>query len=111
MGKVSIGDKFGKLTVIADGGRNDKGRKLWICECSCIDKNIIKIREYCLTGGTVKSCGCLLSTKYHQNFKMVVKGNPDGKRIIRIWMNMMNRCNDPKNTDYHMKVMNINVIK
>lgn len=62
--KISIGDKFGRLTVISkaeslkrsDGGGN---RGQWNCVCECGNSLISESTN--LTLGKVKSCGCLYS--------------------------------------------------
>ena len=52
MSKVKIGDKFGDLTVISNAGGEH-----WLCKCVCGGEK--EVPTYKLTGGEVKSCGCL----------------------------------------------------
>ena len=49
-----IGQKFGKLTVIADSGKRHNGSVIWTCECEC--GNIKDVRADALTAGTTISC-------------------------------------------------------
>jgi hypothetical protein len=55
---VSIGEKYGKLTVISYKGSSGKGASLWLCRCDC-GNEIIQSTNH-LTSGNTKSCGCLL---------------------------------------------------
>lgn len=54
--KMSIGDKFGRLTVIA---LLPNGRALCRCECGT-EKEFFRV---CLASGQTKSCGCLAKEK------------------------------------------------
>lgn len=47
------GQKFGRLTVIADVGRDKTRRVLWLCHCDC--GNTITITRV----SRIQSCGCL----------------------------------------------------
>jgi peptide methionine sulfoxide reductase MsrB len=50
---------FGRLTVKEFKGKNDKGRVLWLCICSCSNKTEKIITGNDLKSGNTKSCGCL----------------------------------------------------
>ena len=54
-----VGKKFGKLTVMRDAGRNQKGSVLWFCHCDC-GKTAVTITSL-LKSGATKSCGCLVA--------------------------------------------------
>jgi hypothetical protein len=49
--------KFERLTVKYECGRNKHGQVLWYCECDC-GGNTVVVTSY-LTSGKTKSCGCL----------------------------------------------------
>lgn len=51
-----IGQKFGRLSVVALEGSSPSGRALWRCVCSCGESKIISTNR--LTSDTA-SCGCL----------------------------------------------------
>lgn len=53
-----VGEKFGKLTVILEEGKDKRGEKLWRCKCDC-GKEIVSL-TYTLKRGNTKSCGCLV---------------------------------------------------
>lgn len=58
MGRKSdyIGQRFGRLAVIADTGRRQGGNVVWRCRCDC--GNITDVPTRHLAGGNVVSCGC-----------------------------------------------------
>lgn len=57
MGKINeIGNKYERLLVIEEAGRNKQGHVLWKCQCEC--GNIITVRGADLRNGHTKSCGC-----------------------------------------------------
>lgn len=49
------GQRFGKLTVIKEAGREKKG-VVWLCQCDC--GNTKTVRSDHLRSGDVTSCGC-----------------------------------------------------
>lgn len=73
-----IGNRYGKLVVIAKDEELSiaKHRAHWICKCDC--GNLKTVSSKCLRDGKTKSCGCMLSvgeeeiakllSKYNQNF-------------------------------------------
>lgn len=54
-----IGQKFGKLTVIAYDYTNQRGKSYWKCRCDC--GNEVSISRDSLVRGMTKSCGCIKS--------------------------------------------------
>ena len=62
---VKIGNKYGKLTVIADLGlrkqlSRNKNERWSLCQCDCGSKPI-EVKNNMLQNGWKKSCGCLQS--------------------------------------------------
>lgn len=66
-----IGQKFGRLTVIAESGVQGKGKYKWLCKCECGNETIV--RGDLLKSGRTKSCGCLSSD--------VAKAHLEGQRF------------------------------
>ena len=58
--KIKIGDRFGRLTVIAYAGheRSKNGSSKLLIKCKCDCGNVIITRSNNLTRGDTKSCGC-----------------------------------------------------
>ena len=57
--KDIIGEKFGRLTVIREDGRNKHQNVCWVCLCDCGATTRATTAK--LIGGRVRSCGCLRS--------------------------------------------------
>lgn len=86
----TIGDKFGRLTVV---GMGQKGRYRYyaVCKCDCgIEKSI---RCDALVSGAALSCGCL-----HKDIITThsLSASPHYSR----WRNMIERCENPDNSSY-----------
>lgn len=54
-----IGNRYGKLLVIDEAGRDKNGRVLWKCQCDC--GNIKIALGKTLRAGLCQSCGCVRS--------------------------------------------------
>lgn len=53
-----IGQRFGRLVVLEEAGRDKWGSTMWRCRCGC---GAIKVvRGSSLRGGLTRSCGCLI---------------------------------------------------
>ena len=86
---VSVGDKFGKLTVMEAAEPSGTGRK-WKCRCEC-GKEVLAYQS-ALISGNKKSCGCLKSPdRTGQRFGLLTvlgrseKRAPRGKRTVPLW--------------------------
>ena len=55
------GQRFGKLTVIEEAGRNKHKEVLWKCLCDCGNEKISCTMSLCY--GKVQSCGCLRAVR------------------------------------------------
>jgi hypothetical protein len=56
--KINLtGRKYGRLTVLEERSRSTNGNIMWLCECECGNKAIV--RSDGLRGGSTLSCGCL----------------------------------------------------
>jgi hypothetical protein len=54
--KIDVGQKFGRLTVMARGPTNSSGNIRWYCRCACGNQGLV-IGAH-LNSGRIKSCGC-----------------------------------------------------
>lgn len=81
---------------------NPKNRNsLWLCDCHCrqpdCKKQVVVFSAHFRSGHT-KSCGSLRRTQKN-NLKHGHAINPSP--IYRAWINMKNRCNNPRCHEYH----------
>lgn len=92
---VKIGDKFGRLTVMAEADR-DKSRNIcWLCKCECGNSRVIRSSR--LVHNDTKSCGCLrseLATEAHTTHGLSKRPTWDS------WQGAKWRCRNKNNKDY-----------
>ncbi|HEX5426540.1 MAG TPA: hypothetical protein VFW94_23535 [Candidatus Acidoferrales bacterium] len=104
MGKTSMidmaGHRHGRMTVIARADGPDKSCVYWECLCDCGTRKIVRGKD--LRKGAIKSCGCYrdeatqwTTTRTHGHAS---KGQVTP--TYRTWMNMRQRCTNPKNQDW-----------
>jgi len=98
--KSLVGQRFGKLLVIADGPYfpskkwRYSGSKV---KCDCGNEKFV--RNSNLKRGLTRSCGCV--TRKHGFFAANCKiGVPKAGSTYHSWRNMMRRCYDPRNPSY-----------
>ena len=101
MGKKSnlIGQRFGRLTVVAlNGSREDlRGRKrrFWECRCDC--GNTVYHSTANLNSGNIKSCGC-----YRKEILNRTTHGETGTYLYWEFIRMRQRCNAKnKDTEYY----------
>lgn len=90
---IKIGQKFGRLTVVKRIENRKSGHSAWLCKCDC--GNYKEVTTCHLKDNHTKSCGCL-KNKY----------NAKSKRLLNIWRNMLERCDNSNRNDrkyYHDK--------
>lgn len=92
MGKLIdlTGQRFGRLVVI-ERAENKGKDTAWLCLCDCGKQKVV--RGHDLIRGKQKSCGCLNTERLQQGH---LKHGHHGERLYRIWINMLNRCRNPK---------------
>lgn len=79
------------MLVIKRGIRKtSSGGSYWLCQCSC--GKTLEIYQSSLRYGKSKSCGCS-----HLNANAKFKLPNRNTREYRIWVDMRQRCNNPKN--------------
>jgi hypothetical protein len=96
------GLKFGRLTVIEESGRTDRGMVIWRCICDC--GNEVSIPGKSLRQNNTRSCGCLQKDTARiigrNNKTHGAKSNKERTRLYIIYINMKQRCLNPKNKAY-----------
>lgn len=99
---VSVGDVFGRLTVVEAASTINNGQKRWLCLCSCGKECIIQQTN--LNRGVTRSCGCLsreLSKERNPRLNTTHGNTTQGKvtPTYRCWANMRARCS-PNSKDF-----------
>jgi hypothetical protein len=83
------GQRFGKLVVLKENGRNVHKKVMWECICDC--GNTVTTVSGALANGSTKSCGCS---------KGYIKHRSSYKGSYHTWRAMRRRCNNPNDKDY-----------
>lgn len=92
MGKKvdATGQQYGRLTAISPTQKRTKGGGVvWLFACSCGKQKEAPLNS--ARSGLIKSCGCL--SKPHGMKRT---------RIYNIWVDMRQRCTNPKYTEFHL---------
>ena len=84
-----VGQRFGKLTVIEQAGRNNLKKVLWTCLCDCGNQTVVVAGS--LVTGNTESCGCTIP-----NFKH----GGTNKGSYNSWRAMIRRCTKTSDKDY-----------
>jgi len=93
---VSIGQRFGRLTVLRRGASSRSGDIRWWCECDC-GKACVLVSSNGLVRKGTSSCGCLRREvtaallRTHGQVK-----TPE----YRCWMHLRQRCENPNDKSY-----------
>lgn len=94
--KVNLMDRrFGRLTVVSESGRDQRGGVLWRCECECGRTTLVKSTS--LVQGKTKSCGCGVRIAASQPR---THGQSDTE-LYRRWQAMKARCSNPNGKGFH----------
>jgi hypothetical protein len=84
-----IGERFGKLVVVAAAGRNKLKKVIWECKCDC--GNTTTVAAGSLVTGNTTSCGCIVPNFKHGGWN---------KASYNTWRAMMRRCYKPQDKDF-----------
>lgn len=74
--KVQPGQPYGRYTVIGFIKRDRYGQLMWLCECSCGKRKVV--RGHDLRNGKIRSCGCI-----QQKGKWFIAGRLKDKKVFR----------------------------
>ncbi len=85
------GQRFGKLEVLKEGGRDSRGEILWHCQCDC--GFTTSVRGYSLRKNLTKSCGCLEDECRKRGNN--TKHGYSKTRLSKIFFGMKKRCYNP----------------
>jgi len=93
--KDLTGQRFGRLLVIKESGRNKQGKAMWFCRCDCGNHKVVY--SYSLISGATLSCGCLHNEGLSERSST---HNKSKTRLYRTWSNIKQRCYNPNFTHY-----------
>ena len=79
-----VGQRYGRLLVIKEAGRDKHGNVLWLCKCSCPCGTEVTVSCAPLRKGDIRSCGCLRREKSSELLTKhgITKSNPRLYRSI-----------------------------
>ena len=89
------GQRFGKLTVIRENGRNKDRQIMWLCQCDCGNTKTVRGKD--LLSGHTQSCGC--RQKEVVSALRTVHGDRDA-RLYSVWKTMKKRCENSNHKDF-----------
>lgn len=92
------GERYGKLTVVKEVGKNRYGHYLYECRCDCGNSCIVTSCN--LTNAKTHSCGCVHVESSRKNGKANAKHLSSHSRLYNIWRGMKIRCLLPNGKDY-----------
>lgn len=94
--KNHIGERFGRLLVLAENPEKIRGAVVWDCLCSCGKEASVSGIE--LRRGRVQSCGCLRLERLRE---VSVKSQTcEGHPLYSTYRGMLKRCYYPKADNY-----------
>lgn len=97
--KDLVGQRFGRLTVVALSENTKNGKRRWICDCDCGKRKEKPVLAYDLMSGKVRSCGCIY---LESNKGRRITHGKTRTRLHRIWCGMRQRCNDTSYAAYRL---------
>ena len=86
-----IGQRFGRLLVLAHAGLDSGGRSRWRCLCDC--GGLAVVTGNSLRTAHTRSCGCLATDRRRRH------GRSESS-TYESWHQMKSRCQNPKNKNY-----------
>jgi hypothetical protein len=86
--------RFGRLVVLREAGRDVHGCAVWLCRCDCGGPEK-RVRAPNLKSGRTRSCGCLLSEARRSGRQNLRHGRSKTTEYI-IWLGMRARCYNVK---------------
>lgn len=92
-GSISVGDRFGRLTIIGPSPRRRATGRRWGCRCDC--GMIVVVAASKLASGNTRSCGCLRDAVTRQ--RTLTHGLTDAIPEYHVWTGMRGRCLNPRN--------------
>jgi hypothetical protein len=90
MAANSTGDRFGRLTLIAEVERETYARR-WLCVCDCGEEKIVLQQN--LRSGQTRTCGRCIAAR--PGWTGVSR-----TQLYVVWQDILQRCNNPRSHPY-----------
>jgi hypothetical protein len=91
------GDTYGWLTVVRKSKTSVPGAAMWVCKCKC--GQLVRLSRNALRTGNTRSCGCYKIQRTKEC--KTTHGLSDNRVMYMALYNALQRCNNPKDKDYH----------
>ena len=99
---INTGEKYGRLLVLRDVGRDEHRSRLIECICSCGTSNVVRSSH--LRSGAIQSCGCMQKEAMEGvGRNNIIHGAARrGKRLpeYSIWASLISRCTNFRNKSF-----------
>lgn len=92
---ITLGTRFGRLTVTAQVRKGDRHRAYVVVRCDC-GSPLKTVRSDGLVSGSVLSCGCLMRQRARERAKHGQCGSPE----YLAWGSMVQRCMNEKSAAF-----------
>ncbi|MCM1232819.1 MAG: hypothetical protein NC184_05690 [Roseburia sp.] len=93
---AQIGQRYARLTVIADTGKRTKdGKRIYLCGCDCGNTKEVASNQL---GTRIKSCGCLY--KETRQCRLIDDIPRHDQPLYNIWRAMKRRCYNKRQPNY-----------
>lgn len=91
------GQRFGRLTVIEEAGRDKHRNVIWKCRCDCGNESYVTTADLKKT----KSCGCWnIDAIIQRNTRHGASKRGSITKLYKVWAAVKQRCTNPKNKAY-----------
>lgn len=98
--KIRVGERYGRLSVVAALGSNAKGRREWRCKCDCGNDYVATSGMLLNSRSAMKSCGCYKRERIAAIGRSHATHGMEGTPEYKAWTGLRKRCADPKNPSY-----------
>lgn len=93
-----LGERHGRLVVIAKRGRTEARETLVECACDCGKTVVVKLKN--LRSGNTRSCGCIANESRADIAKKHAKHNMYNTPEYHTWEGMIQRCTNPNTINW-----------
>lgn len=96
MARATVGQRFGRLTIVSEAGKTQSGVRLVECLCDCGKLKVVRCSN--ITNGHTKSCGCLQRDTVDRWNRTHGQTKTKG---YKTWQEMKTRCLKPSHHSFH----------